>query len=216
MAVRNINKVETYYHAFSLLGLEVNDKAKQVITTLEKEGHTERSICFSIWKTQAKLWAYRRDDRFWNILVNEIRKWSWTKDDPRWQEYWNRKNEEKKAAAIRKELDDIRKDEQAQEMLDKADTKRGSKKMTGYVYFIQGQCGGAIKIGYSVNPEERLKTLQTGYPDTLIILLMIRGNETIERSLHRELNCCRLSGEWFRPDKVLIDKIKELKSKVGA
>jgi hypothetical protein len=47
---------------------------------------------------------------------------------------------------------------------------------------------------------------------------MFPGDETIEKALHKEFECCRLKGEWFRPDKILIDKIKELSavSKVRA
>lgn len=215
MAVRE--KITTYFQAFNVvLGMEINDKIKRAIADLEAEGHAERNICFAIWRTQDKLLAFKRDNRFISILKNEVNKWSWKNADPRWKEYWNKKNEEKKAAAIRKEIDAVIESEKAIEHLNKVvdATYKRPKKMKGYIYFIQGQCGGAIKIGYSLDPVSRLKGLQTGYPDTLVILAMIPGNESIEKGLHKEFDSSRLNGEWFRPDTRLIDKIKELKARV--
>lgn len=208
------DRITTYQQAFNLIRVQVDDKVKQLITTLESEGHTERSIAFSIWKSQYKLQAFRNDSRFWNILRNEINKWSWKKDDPRWQEYWDRKNAIEQAAKQRNEIAKAALVETNRETIDKLLSARKSKRKApkGFVYFVQGQCGGAIKIGYSVNPESRLKALQTGYPDTLVMLLMIPGDESIERNIHKEFEDCRLSGEWFKPVPVLIERIKELTS----
>ncbi len=114
--------------------------------------------------------------------------------------------------AINKESGQIRKDEWELKQIESR-AKHPPSKPKGYVYFIQGQCGGAIKIGFSVSPEKRLKELQTGYPDTLTILLMIPGSESTETTLHRQFDASRLKGEWFRPDDYLIEKIKELKAK---
>ena len=52
-----------------------------------------------------------------------------------------------------------------------------------YVYFIQGENGGAIKIGTTTDLANRLKTLQTGYPDTLRCLLLLRGNTKLKKQL---------------------------------
>ncbi len=202
-------KITTYQEAFSLIGVEINKKVKLIIKDMEKEGHNEKSISFSIWRSREKLRAFKNDSRFYNILKNEIRKWSWPKGDPRWEEYWNRKNEEKKAELIRKEIEE-------QEIYEGDNLhEKSKKKFKGFVYFIQGQCGGAIKIGYSVYPEKRLKELQTGYPDTLKILLMIPGDEKTETVLHRQFKEFKLRGEWFKPDRFVINKIKELKSQYG-
>jgi hypothetical protein len=202
MAVR----IATYRQAFNdVLGVDIDDKIKNLLRELENEGHTEKSICFSIWKSQDKLLAFKRDNRFIGILRNEVNKWSWPIGDARWQEYHARKNEEKKAHAIRKEIELSRKYNDFKDGKNKV-----LKKHKGFVYFVQGQCGGAIKIGYSVKPDERLKSLQTGYPDTLLILAMIPADEYMEKKLHREFEHCKLNGEWFRPDKMLIEKIKEL------
>ncbi len=205
-------RITRYEQAFEdVLGIKIDEKIKAFLKRMEREGHTEKSICFTIWKKQDKLLAFRRDSRFLGVLENEINKWSWKRDDPRWTEYWNRKKEEEKAVKIKKELDAIREDEKEKENMEKV-ARKPPKKLKGYVYFIQGQCGGAIKIGYSANPAKRLKELQTGYPDTLKILLMIPGSESTERTLHREFEASRLNGEWFRPDEYLLNRMKEIKA----
>ena len=198
-----LRKIVTYQDAFELIGVKQGDKINSLVKDMEKAGHTEKSISFSIWRSREKLRAFKNDSRFCGILMNEIRKWSWPNDDPRWAEYWDRKNEEKKAELIRKEIEE-------QEIYDGNNLPK--KKSKGFLYFFQGQSGGAIKIGYSSSPEKRLKELQTGYPDALKILLMIPGDEKAERVLHQQLKDFRLKGEWFKPDRYVIDKIKELKA----
>lgn len=206
-------RIETYKDAFEVvLGIKYSEKLQRFLKSLEKDGHTEKSICYAIWKTQEKLLAFKNDPRFFSILNNEINKWSWRKGDPRWDEYWKRKNEEAKAEEIRKEID--RQTEEEFEMSKMEERAfRYYKGAKGYVYFIQGLCGGAIKIGYSKDPQARLRELQTGYPDTLTILLMIPGTEALESVIHKRFESLRLRGEWFRPDQRLIDDIRRLKTK---
>lgn len=207
------NRVTTYAQAFlGVLGIPMDDKIKAFIKRLEQDGHTEKGISFSIWRSRDKLNAFLNDKRFMSILENEINKWSWKKDDPRWIEYWNKKKESAKAEKIRKEIDNYNRDHEERILIDaRAEIK--PKRPRGYVYFIQGQCGGAIKVGYSTIPQDRLRTLQTGYPDTLKMLLLIPGNEKTEQTMHREFEASRLNGEWFRPDDYVIARIKELKVK---
>jgi len=208
-------RITTYKQAFEdVLGVPFDEKMQAIVRELEKEGHTEKGISFAIWRSQDKLLAFKRDSRFISILKNEINKWSWKKDDPRWVEYWNRKREEERAERIRKEIDACIQEERGLKEIDWRAAKP-PKKPKGYIYFFQGQCGGAIKIGYSVDPQKRLKELQTGYPDTLKVLLMIPGSENTERALHKHFEASRLKGEWFRPDPYVIEKIKELKAKYG-
>jgi len=208
-------RITTYRQAFEeVLKIDFDDKWERFVKELENEGHTEKSISFAIWKSQDKLKAFKNDSRFLSILRNEINKWSWRKGDHRWDEYWKRKREAEKAKAMRRELDNYKEDDRELANVEK-NTQKPPKKNNGYIYFIQGLCGGAIKIGYSKNPQSRLAELQTGYPDTLTILLMIPGTEATERTLHRQFEASRLKGGWFRPDKDLIDKIKELKAMYG-
>lgn len=208
-------RITTYKQAFEeVLGIDFDDELQRFVKELEKEGHTEKSISFAIWRTQDKLRAFSGDSRFLSILRNEINKWSWKKGDPRWEEYWRRKREAEKAKAMRRELENYMADQKEFARIERF-AKNPPKKCKGYVYFIQGLCGGAIKIGFSKNPEKRLAELQTGYPDSLTIILMIPGTEATERAIHREFEASRLKGEWFRPDKYVLDRIKELKAMHG-
>jgi hypothetical protein len=67
------------------------------------------------------------------------------------------------------------------------------------LYIIQSDKSGAIKIGRSKNPQQRLKQLQTGSPFRLKILLILEGKGSIEKQLHRRLNEYKqdCKGEWF-------------------
>ena len=83
----------------------------------------------------------------------------------------------------------------------------------GFVYFLQSEQGGAIKIGYTTDIRKRIKTLQTAHPFPLKLLLAINGNIEDESKLHKEFKPFRLCGEWFRPDEYLLKRIGELRVK---
>lgn len=74
-------------------------------------------------------------------------------------------------------------------------------------YFIQSEFGGHFKIGKSVNPESRLKTLQTGRADKLRIVKLIKGD--VEAKLHQQFAHLREGGEWFKCDPILEAFIQE-------
>lgn len=97
----------------------------------------------------------------------------------------------------------------AQKKSKKAESK---KQRTGQIYFIQQGDDGAIKIGYSTNPEKRLKSLQTGSAYPLKMLLTIEGSEDQEKALHDQFAAYQLQGEWFRPVDALLAAIRELES----
>lgn len=194
-------KVTTYRMAFEgVLSIAIDEKIKKFIEGLEKEGHTEKSIAYSIWRTQEKLARFKGAPNFMNILRNEILKYSWSKSDPRWNEYNKRKQEEEKINAII----------ESRKLKEKAEKER---LRIGYVYFIQGECGGAIKIGHSKDPQSRLKSLQTGYPDMLKLLYMFPGEEKVEKELHLKFSSIKLNGEWFKPEETLLKEIEALKAK---
>ena len=76
---------------------------------------------------------------------------------------------------------------------------------SGYIYFIQDGEGGNIKIGFSGNPNERIKQLQTGNGKVFIPLLIQEGNEKNEDSYHEMFKEHHLHGEWFKPhDSILL------------
>lgn len=72
----------------------------------------------------------------------------------------------------------------------------------GWVYFIFGD--DAIKIGYSTEPENRLKNLQTGCPRELHLVAKRRGSLRLEAYYKRKFRHLKKHGEWFRPDAALL------------
>lgn len=193
-------KIATYSQVFELLGVQYGDKAKSVIRMLEREGHTEKSVGYSIWRSQDKLLKLKGDSRFWGAFINSVRQWSWPKGDPRWDDYWKRKREEENAAEEQKRLWQKEKEDQAR--IDKY-----FRRHPGFVYFIQGENGGPIKIGYTKDLKSRLSSIQTGHPDILKLLACFPANEKDEQKLHKKFDALRLRGEWFKPLQILLDEI---------
>jgi hypothetical protein len=75
--------------------------------------------------------------------------------------------------------------------------------LNGFVYIIQAGDDGDVKIGWAVNPPDRLKNLQTGNSLELRLLHFERiGSKRaagrVERWLHQEFEGHRIRGEWFR------------------
>lgn len=79
------------------------------------------------------------------------------------------------------------------------------------VYFVQARHLGLIKIGFSGNPQKRLRSLKTGSPDELSILKVIKGSPRLEAELHRRFVSDRVRGEWFKPSPALLSFIENLK-----
>lgn len=78
---------------------------------------------------------------------------------------------------------------------------------TGYIYFIQSEDGGPIKIGFSEDPKTRLVALQTHNPAKLQILSVIEGSSDDETRLHKKFADHKVQGEWFRPHRSILDFI---------
>lgn len=70
-----------------------------------------------------------------------------------------------------------------------------------YVYVI-GSAGHPVKIGIAINPERRLKALQTGCPHRLRLYTAVAVPEgcrarAVELACHKELVDHQTTGEWF-------------------
>jgi hypothetical protein len=69
-----------------------------------------------------------------------------------------------------------------------------------YLYAI-GTMENKQKIGFSKNPENRLKTLQTGNSEPLYLHYKFEINESTARKfemhVHKDLSYKRIKGEWF-------------------
>lgn len=79
-----------------------------------------------------------------------------------------------------------------------------------FVYFIQADENGPIKIGFtSDDPKRRLNQLQTGNAATLRLLGSIRADISRERQFHSDLAEWRLQGEWFEPHPTVLTSIEQ-------
>lgn len=84
-----------------------------------------------------------------------------------------------------------------------------------FIYIIREEGKGRLKIGISNNPENRLKTLQTGSAEDLTLLytsLVCSNAMDIEANVHEHFKDYHVRGEWFREDLSLIDIIRYLES----
>ena len=84
------------------------------------------------------------------------------------------------------------------------------KQGISYVYFIQSEQTGAIKIGVSTSPKDRLATLQTGSSDNLCLLGSTPGDIALEKQLHLKFSRYSIGGEWFELNEELIALIKKV------
>lgn len=80
------------------------------------------------------------------------------------------------------------------------------------IYFIEAGDGGPIKIGRAVDPESRLRQLQTGTPERLRLLAVVAGSRDLESDIHRRLAAHRRSGEWFEPAPDVFAVMAELRN----
>lgn len=93
---------------------------------------------------------------------------------------------------------------QSHEMADEADT-------IAVCYFIGGD-DGPVKIGYSVNVRDRLRTLQMSSPVELKVLATASGGAQREAAYHWQFADHRLHGEWFCRVSAIVAEIERLKT----
>lgn len=77
---------------------------------------------------------------------------------------------------------------------------RAWRRPCGFIYRI-GPRGGepaVCKLGFSADPDVRLRQLQTGCPFDLAIASTFPGSPEAEAVLHAALHQLRVRGEWFR------------------
>lgn len=88
------------------------------------------------------------------------------------------------------------------------------------LYFIKAKYSGYVKIGVAINPEERLKNLQTGSWEPLLLIdaIKTKNDYAIEAEFHLQLKDSRIrgDGEWFcliGSDKKIIEQLIRQHSK---
>ncbi|MCH2405815.1 MAG: GIY-YIG nuclease family protein, partial [Nitrosopumilus sp.] len=89
----------------------------------------------------------------------------------------------------------------------------GNKSKEGFVYYIQEEMDGNIKIGWSDDPIKRLTQHQTSNSRELRMLVYVKGSQEYEREIHRKFQTSKTTGEWFKPDKRLLVHIEKERSK---
>lgn len=70
-----------------------------------------------------------------------------------------------------------------------------------FLYVIGPKVNGPVKIGFSAKPEQRLKTLQTGFPETLYLHHKAGVDKSrvriLETAVHKDMSYKKTKGEWF-------------------
>lgn len=77
-----------------------------------------------------------------------------------------------------------------------------------YIYLMYNESDGFYKIGRSLNPQFRERTLQAQAPKVNTIFLSPLTYQGNEKKLHNHFKEKRIRGEWFLLDKCDIEFIK--------
>lgn len=68
------------------LNFHVNEKdQKEISNFLLNDGYTVQGICYAASRAEEKLNAFIGDSRFATIFINEVKKYAYKKNDPRWE-----------------------------------------------------------------------------------------------------------------------------------
>jgi hypothetical protein len=82
----------------------------------------------------------------------------------------------------------------------------------GWVYFIDAMGLNLTKIGWSMRPEGRLRSLELEAPINMRLFSAFPGSISDEAALQRIFRDLRVKGEWFRHEgelQVLVSKVVE-------
>jgi hypothetical protein len=72
------------------------------------------------------------------------------------------------------------------------------------IYFLQDSASCLVKIGFALDVQSRVATLQTASPARLVLLACMDGDRHTEARLHQRFASARVRGEWFRPVPTLL------------
>lgn len=86
-----------------------------------------------------------------------------------------------------------------------------NKRETYFLGVYRGKRLHAIKIGLASRGQanRRIKNLQTGSVDGLVLLAVCEGS--LERKFHRQFSGYKMKGEFFKPAPALLKLIADLK-----
>ena len=87
------------------------------------------------------------------------------------------------------------------------------KRDEGYIYILGYSEEGFFKVGTSLNPEARTRSLRTGNPSIrLVASYPTKDMRLIEQLVHNRLRACKVWGEWFRLDAAMLGWLQALLS----
>lgn len=74
-----------------------------------------------------------------------------------------------------------------------------------FIYLIKSKDSQLYKIGISTNPHKRLRELQTGNPEELILIYKYLAKNPIqlEKSFHNRYSYLNKINEWFNFDVII-------------
>lgn len=85
-----------------------------------------------------------------------------------------------------------------------------------YVYALQCEETGNIKIGVAEDWRQRIKSIQSMSPTKLeLVFCIVAESRRFESYLHRKLSKFRIHGEWFTADKEVVELLNSYKVKFG-
>lgn len=106
-----------------------------------------------------------------------------------------KKANEGRMAALRLEAQKRRAQEEERDKAVSAENLRKSK-FGSFVYVMEDLRNGCVKIGRSMTPERRERTLQSEVPE-VVLRLCIPAEDSHEKHLHARFAAKRVRGEWF-------------------
>ena len=116
--------------------------------------------------------------------------------------YFSESNEKD---VIRNQLDALSKAHTVKRFMKKSPTTNNTKKISQRkTYLIKEENTSFYKIGKSINPEQREKTLQRERPNISVIKIW---DKNIEKRLHSDYKDYRVRGEWFDLTKIQVKYI---------
>lgn len=87
----------------------------------------------------------------------------------------------------------------------------GAADAVSYLYFIRQGLQGPVKVGRSTDVVARVKSLQTGSAEPLVLLGVVpEAGPLTESALHERLSNYRLCGEWFTATPEVLACINEV------
>ena len=80
--------------------------------------------------------------------------------------------------------------------------KKGGASPEGYtwIYVLQGEDDGLIKIGKAKNLRARFGSIQSSSPVVIRLLCAFLAKDKVEKDLHEYFSDLRVRGEWFKPE----------------